>query len=181
MTNAIPCGNGYYCPGGDTIGVKCPAGTYNNRTGTKAASGCIDCPKGFYCLEGSINPTGKCQEGYYCEGGALSRAPNITNSKYPRNGLCPAGHYCPEGIAAPIQCPESTYRSTRGAARPSDCFKCNPGYYCRGTGLIASTTKCHAGWYCPEGSNDPTPSNYTCWPGHYCPNGTALPYPCPSG
>ena len=181
MTNTIPCGLGYYCPGGDTTGMKCPPGTYNNKTGAKAPSDCLDCPKGFYCLEGSINPTGKCQRGYFCQGGATSRAPNTTNAKYPLNGLCPAGSYCPEGTAAPVKCPDSTYRTSTGAASANDCSKCDPGYYCRGTGLTASTTKCYAGWYCPEGSNDPTPSNYTCWPGHYCPNGTALPKPCPPG
>ena len=181
MTSTIPCGRGFYCPGGDTIGVKCPAGTYNNKTGAKLASDCIDCPKGFYCLEGSIQPTGRCQEGYFCQGAAKSRAPNVTSIRYPLNGPCAAGYYCVEGTAAPVGCPEGTYRSSVGAARESDCSACEPGYYCKGTGLTASTTKCSGGWYCVGGNKSPTPSNATCWAGYYCPLGTGTPFPCPPG
>ncbi len=181
MTSQYFCRAGYYCPGGDTSGVKCPAGTYNNRTGAKLPTDCSDCPKGLYCLEGSVNPTGKCQKGYYCQGQAASKAPSTSTPKYPKNGPCESGAYCPEGTAAPVLCPEGTYRSTPGAASASDCAPCDPKYYCKGYGLKKPSGDCQGGWYCPEGSQDPTPKNLTCWAGHYCPNGTALPIPCPTG
>lgn len=177
----MPCGSGYYCPGGDTTGARCPAGKYNNKAGAKLPSECVDCPAGWYCLPGSINPTGKCQQGYYCQGGASSKAPNSTHPSFPLNGPCQPGRYCPEGTPAPVKCPEGRVRASEGAASASDCSLCDPGSYCKGTGLITPTGKCYGGWYCPEGSVGPTPKNYTCWPGHSCPNGTAQPRPCVIG
>ena len=181
MTSQYFCRVAHYCPGADSTGVKCLAGSYNNKTGAKTPADCSDCPAGLYCLDGSMNPTGKCQKGFYCQGQASNKAPNVSTIKYPLNGPCPAGYYCPEGVAAPVQCPEGTFRSVSGAASAADCSACDPGYYCKGYGLTKPTGKCQAGWYCLEGSQEATPKNLTCWAGHYCPVGTPLPVPCYTG
>lgn len=47
------CTKGNYCPEGATAVTKCAAGTYNHITGQKV---CLDCPAGFYCLEGQEEP-----------------------------------------------------------------------------------------------------------------------------
>ena len=47
-------------------------------------------------------------------------------------GLCPAGHYCPEGAIAPVPCGEGTYQSMTGK---STCVKCPPGKYCDEMGI----------------------------------------------
>ena len=184
MSAPIPCRQGYYCPGGDAQGVKCPAGTYQNKTGASSATDCSDCPTGRYCLEGSINPTGPCQPGFYCQGGSPTMSPFAQNiSKYPLNGPCPSGSYCPLGTTEPIKCDRGRYRNTTGAATALQCLPCTPGYYCKNYGSTYPTDKCAGGWYCPEGlmSKESTPENYTCPAGHFCPNGTALPKECETG
>lgn len=34
-------------------------------------------------------------------------------------------------------CPLGTYNPSQGMAAESDCFPCDPGYYCNATGLSA--------------------------------------------
>lgn len=182
MTEPINCKPGFYCPGGHE--QPCPPGTYNNRTGLSVDGACMDCIQGMFCPGlGNENPYGFCKEGYYCQGGAASMAPNQSHPRYPLNGPCPAGHYCPEGISAPEKCPKGTFRNTTGARNSGDCLPCTPGHYCADGGLEQPTGLCAEGWYCPSGhlSSVPTPDNFTCFVGHYCPNGTAWPLPCETG
>ena len=58
--------------------IPCPAGTYSNILYTKAASECQPCPAGYWCPEGTIDPSDPCDEGYVCVSGADSATPNST-------------------------------------------------------------------------------------------------------
>lgn len=182
MTSPPDCKKGYYCPGG--MSKACPPGTFNNRSGLSEQAACTDCTPGMYCPGfGNEEPKGFCKEGYFCQGGASSKVPNSTHPKYPQNGPCPAGRYCPEGTPIPVECPRGRFRNTTGARKSSDCFECTPGHYCETTGIIEPTGECLEGWYCPSShpTDVPTPENFTCFAGHYCPNGTAWPIECDTG
>ncbi len=37
---------------------------------------------------------------------------------------CTVGHFCPEGTADPIECPDGSYMTVRQAA---ECWNCTPG------------------------------------------------------
>ena len=39
-------------------------------------------------------------------------------------GRCPVGHYCPAGVAAPVECDNGTYAATEGL---SQCLTCPEG------------------------------------------------------
>lgn len=93
------CPAGHYCPSpdpeytdynrGTSVPHPCPPGTYNPNTGTKSASGCTDCPVGFYCEHyGSTAPV-LCEEGWYCDAKEVS--------SMPPNKFCPKGYYCTQG------------------------------------------------------------------------------------
>jgi len=182
MTAPIDCKRGYYCPGG--VAQACPPGTFNNRSGLSMESACSDCIPGKYCPGyGNEAPYGSCKEGYYCQGGASSEVPNATHPRYPLNGPCPAGRYCPTGVASPFLCERGTFRNSTGARNSGECFECAPGFYCETYGLTEPTGMCAEGWYCPSGhlSKVPTPDNFTCFAGHYCPNGTSWPIECETG
>ncbi|KAL8427177.1 hypothetical protein Efla_006804 [Eimeria flavescens] len=186
----LQCPEGHFCPEGTFDGGEhpCPLGTYNGEKGAKTASECITCPAGQFCgSRGLTKPSGDCFAGFYCKGGAWSPAPsalerNPDGDFYFSGGLCPSGHYCPEGADAPKACPEGTSSSALGGKRAEDCIACLPGYYCSnslGVGL------CAVGYYCTGNSTVPTPSEATqgarCPKGHYCPEGSYVPQPCPPG
>ena len=154
------CMPGYYCPGG--IGhtpVPCPAGSYSNAINITDSSECTPCRAGQYCEEsGSTSPTGPCASGYYCSSGMNTSEPAFVFTGI--GGVCPIGHYCPEGSGAPIGCDPGSYSSTEGH---TTCTLCPPGYYC------------------PVNATDFTP--YSCPVGHFCSEGTkfGLDFPCPAG
>lgn len=98
------------------------------------------CPGGYYCLEGSTDPSPcpehtlreypgartfndclPCPAGYWCKEGR------------PVPDLCPEGHYCLTGTG-PTECPRLHYRDVTGGADIADCFPCQPGYWCNTTG-----------------------------------------------
>ena len=118
---------------------------------------CYDCPRGYYCTEGTINPTA-CKEGHYC--------PAKTGTDEGEN--CQLGRYQPE------------------QGRTS-CLSCPPGKYCDETGKDVPKGDCDPGYYCKGGSTTATPSSSQetiggpCLAGEYCPAGSAWPIPCKPG
>jgi len=46
------CGTGHYCPTASPVVMNCPPGTYNSNATVNALSQCLECPPGYYCLEG---------------------------------------------------------------------------------------------------------------------------------
>jgi len=115
----IPCPVGNYCPEGSQP-IQCPAGSFSNQEYNQQESDCGNCTAGYYCnATGLTAESGLCAPGYYCPGGQSSITPS---------GLdCWAGHYCEEGSASPVFCPNGTYQPNGGQ---SACLQCDPGFYC---------------------------------------------------
>ncbi|KAI8480901.1 hypothetical protein Bbelb_413740, partial [Branchiostoma belcheri] len=177
---ADPCPPGYYCPARTGADLQlCPAGTYNPRTLLSSVDQCTDCDPGKYCqLPGRDSYTGPCAAGYYCESGVNLDKP--TGNHTGHGAICPAGHYCPEGSAAPLGCPAGQYTELEGQG---SCSQCEPGYYCPDNSTSYTDTLCPTGHYCPGG----TTSAYE----NPCPRGSYNPVngsdsaddclPCPAG
>lgn len=57
----IACAPGHFCPAGTATDTEspCAAGTWTNLTNLREQAECYQCPRGYYCLEGSAAPTGK--------------------------------------------------------------------------------------------------------------------------
>ena len=160
-----PCTTGYYCPEGTEFSTQfpCQPGTYNNESGLKALTECLDCPGGWYCEgEGLTEPTGLCFTGHYCTARAQSGSPNATSHG---GGRCERGFYCPGGTSTPIPCTPGSYCVTDGLGAPSDF--CDAGYYCRIGSSTATPNSSEVGGVCSEG--------------HYCPVNSTSPTPCPPG
>lgn len=174
------CPRGHYCPRETTTPFKCPPGTFNNETRATEPSDCTPCTPGQFCEGyGNTYPDGLCDEGWYCEKAAYSRRPvpkvNITFNNsvdftcplYSVNftgGICPLGHFCPQGSSEPKQCLRGSYCGQLGLASPEG--NCTAGYYCSGGDIIPNPRNCTAGYYCPEGTEREVP----------CPVGTFSPY-----
>lgn len=78
----------------------------------------------------------ECLAGYWCKSGSSNNLINRTiefqncSANADCSGLCPKGHYCPQGVDLPLPCPEHTYRDTEGAETPDQCAPCPAGFYC---------------------------------------------------
>jgi len=157
-------GTHIYQRGYDSQGKECPAGSYCIGDGTV-----VDCPKGYYCPQKSIQPTLCTTPGTYCP----------PKSSAPLD--CPMGSYCPTQISA-IYCPGGTFNWSYRQISQSACLTCTAGTYCPSGS--ATKLNCIAGTYCPTGSSTsnlcpsgfycPTPSTkYSCPAGYSCPEGTS--------
>ena len=108
---------------------------------------------------------------YYCE----IASENATSI------ICPIGHYCLVGSAAPTPCPHGTYSNTEANKNVTACTPCDAGKYCNDTGLFAPSDDCDPGFYCPGGNDLPNPIETVCPIGLHCPRGSAVPQPCDPG
>ena len=109
-----------------------------------------------------MKPLGECDPGFYCLEGSTTPRPIDTRAEL-GGGICPMGHYCPQGTAKAKPCPAGKYSLTRGLRATDECHTCPEGFFCE-TGT----------------------ANYLdspCPPGHYCPAGTKkrTQHPCPAG
>lgn len=81
--------------------MPCPAGRYSNKSATE----CAKCSAGYACKGSDIIPT-------------------------PPSGLCPLGHYCPDGLRE-VDCPAGTFGNITGAASEAEgCPPCPAGFFC---------------------------------------------------
>ena len=81
-----PCPPGTYCPQGrNTNFTLCDPGTFQPR---QAQRSCIDCPIGARCPDHGMRWYQKCPAGFACATWGTKEATT----------LCPAGHYCREGV-----------------------------------------------------------------------------------
>jgi hypothetical protein len=81
-----PCPPGTYCPEGrNTNFTLCDPGTFQPR---QAQRSCIDCPIGARCPDHGMRWYQKCPAGFACATWGTKEATT----------LCPAGHYCREGV-----------------------------------------------------------------------------------
>ena len=188
-----PCAAGYFCvnaawtdkpqdydnfTAGDCL---CPA----NSTGGK-------CQEGFFCPEGSDEPTA-CTGGFYCEGKGKENVTEqcdpgwfcTSGAKIPRpsdgitGNICPAGKYCPRGTETPRLCPQGRFSNNTGNSNKNNCSLCTEGSYCETEGLIKPTALCSAKYFCPPGEKQD--KNNSCTKGHFCPEGSPEPVKCHSG
>lgn len=207
--NACPAGS--YCPAGTPAPIACPAGTYGPHPGFGAASDCITCPKGEYCVGGQTSPTGNCTEGYYCEAGSYiatqvpcpartyrkfkggdsiascvkctsgNYCPEATGTPIP----CPPGHYCIIGTVDPEPCPKGTYNPGTGLKKITECLACPPGKYCDTLGQKAPSGDCDSGYYCVgnafTAAPQGPPTGGLCPRGGFCPTGSSGPSSCAPG
>eukprot|EP00347_Sterkiella_histriomuscorum_P018896 403343756 len=138
------CPAGSYCPKNSTQPLPCPAGTYNSFPGLRAASDCILCTPGYYCLESNSNqPDGICLAGYYCPQGSKQEDEIATDP----------GYYSLEGSQIQIKCEPGTYTNM---SAQTTCKQCDAGTYCDKFGMVFGE-ECPAGCYCPAGSVKPIP------------------------
>ncbi|RUS80256.1 hypothetical protein EGW08_011985, partial [Elysia chlorotica] len=175
--NAAPTGNcsaGWYCINGSsqaqtTInGGECQPGFFCPE-GSDAMQ---ECTPGSYCQTAGLDaPTGLCDAGYYCPLGSSS----VTQV------VCPVGHYCEQGSNNPDPCRNGTYAPITGLQSDTECYQCDGGFYCNGTGLSAVSGECDQGFYCPGGQSVPNPYDYLCPVGHYCLANSATPTRCVNG
>ena len=139
------CPVGHYCPENSGQPIKCVAGTYQNQT-TQVT--CVNCPSGFTCQEGQINPE-----------------------------VCPIGFYCPSGTekTSEILCANGSFGGSTGLSSQSDCSPCPEFNYCN-NGLNQGF--CAPGYYCEANSSNefefPCPLGFYCENGQKfaCPDGT---------
>ena len=70
------CGQGHYCPLGTQHKTQwpCPAGSFTNLTNLHRSEDCYTCTKGYYCVEGTVQPDSSvlCFAGHWCPPGKLS-------------------------------------------------------------------------------------------------------------
>eukprot|EP00817_Percolomonadidae_sp_ATCC50343_P003418 CAMPEP_0117418838 /NCGR_PEP_ID=MMETSP0758-20121206/542_1 /TAXON_ID=63605 /ORGANISM="Percolomonas cosmopolitus, Strain AE-1 (ATCC 50343)" /LENGTH=4727 /DNA_ID=CAMNT_0005199587 /DNA_START=68 /DNA_END=14251 /DNA_ORIENTATION=+ len=208
---AEACPPGYFCPQGTEFPRKCPVGTYNLNENLTAASECIVCTEGHFCIEGSVNVTGECAPGFYCPSGSTGAKqvpcsagtyrPNSLGRSQDDCSICPKGKFCPPGTSVPITCPMGHYcicgsgdpepcplgsfANVTGNTNVANCTLCPPGQFCDGVGLVYPTGPCDPGYYCQLGaytSQPPgPPTGGLCPPGGYCVLGSAQPESCPPG
>jgi hypothetical protein len=150
--NGGECQVGEFCPEGSAAPTNCTPGQYCDTSGLEA-------------------PVGECDPGWYCPSGSSS----------PRQMVCPQGYFCPLGTDLPEPCRNGTYGAADNLASAAECRDCDPGYFCNGTALTATTGPCDPGYYCPGGQSTPTPAEYVCWAGHQCVGANGLPERCDDG
>lgn len=208
------CPAGYYCLAGATSKIACPYGKYRDVPGGTSLSDCSDvpagyygpvmaltdsdqyeCPKGYYCPAGTIDPT-PCPVGTYgdatgytsgadcvpCDAGSYCPFPGMTDTTLI---TCTQGYYCVEGTISPIPCPKGTYGGSTGLTASSGCTACTGGKYCDEEGMTAPKGDCKAGFYCTGGAISSMPTDGTtgniCSVGGYCPEGSSAAVACADG
>ncbi|MES1909505.1 MAG: hypothetical protein MHM6MM_002234 [Cercozoa sp. M6MM] len=164
------CPSGHFCPANNSLPQECSTGSYRPLTGGTQQSDCRACDGGFFCAStGLSTPTAACSAGHVCTSGASQSDPTDNVTGY----ICPAGHYCPSGVLAPIPCLAGQTAPGTGNTAASDCEDCSAGFYCRD------------GFVCfGQASLSAPTDNVTgraCVPGTYCEQGSAVETPCDPG
>lgn len=123
----LPAPAGNYASGTGNDGfTPCDPGTYQNQPG-KAT--CKDCPPGYACPAGSVNPL-PCSKGFYADLKQpwCKECPKGTyQDKTAQRACkpCPAGAYCAATkMAAPTPCPAGRFGIKFSSATANDCAKC---------------------------------------------------------
>ena len=79
--------------------------------------------------------------GYYCHYGSNSSTPNLGEQA----DECPTGHYCPQGVSAPLACTPGTYNAATRRQDIADCQNCTGGQYCPDWNMTAAGPDCQQG------------------------------------
>ena len=182
------CPAGYYCLQSESpVQIKCPLGTYRDRTKAKGTDECLPCKDGNYCDRPGLDtkPTDECAEGFYCPEGSLNK---FGGTAYITTGWteddwnpCEPGNYCEIGSGADSMssCDKGFYTASKYLN--TTCAPCLPGKYCpdKGMSSIPIANNCKAGYYCEAGSYKETDSS--CDRYYHCPEGSAEQLNCNPG
>lgn len=113
----------------------CPPGSYQLRQGQGS---CETCPAGYYCQDQGkaymwsncwmIDMIDRCEHFFLYS--------YIYTSGMTHPLLCEKGFYCPRGSANHYPCPAGTYGNMSGLVEKWQCSLCDPGMYCKGTGMM---------------------------------------------
>ncbi len=123
----VPAPAGNYAAGTGNDGfTPCDPGTYQDQPG-KAS--CKDCPPGYACPAGSVNPI-PCSKGFYadlkqpwCKECAKGTYQDQTAQRACKP--CPAGAYCAATkMVAPTPCPAGRFGIKFSSVTANDCAKC---------------------------------------------------------
>jgi len=156
-TIPLPCEKSEFCVEGSFKGEKCPIGTYGDSTSLTNSSQCLPCPGAKFCRDGVVS--GDCSQGHFCRSGMGEPTPEVVYNpsqlfdiegfwSQQNGGQCPPGHYCQNATSNPVQCPNSTTRSTTHGVDTDDCGLCPAGYICWPGDPVP--TPCYTGYYCKE-------------------------------
>jgi hypothetical protein len=96
----LPCETGYYCSGGCTAPVPCPAGTARSTVAAVNATDCAACTAGSYAPAPGTSVCALCPAGYKC----------ATASGVPV--ACAVGQYSGAGVTACTACATGTYAAS---------------------------------------------------------------------
>ena len=139
--------------------IKCPAKTYNDKTGATSQDACKACDN---CGDELANISDKtCDAGTDCQTGLP----------------CDPGYYCPENKSIRQACPPGTYMldNKTGSETSDDCLPCKENYYCPDSAMFESNVEnfecSKSNYFCESGSAVETPSVSICPIGSYCVNG----------
>ena len=111
VTGCLPCGEGYFCPGGD-VRKLCPGSELSSIAEVQAANTLLDLMDSASCV---------------CPAGTKSATGD------PGCVLCGHGTYCPAGLPEAM-CPANAWSPTGSKSR-ADCL-CDVGYDPAGTGAL---------------------------------------------
>ena len=209
----FPCKVGHYClqttnPASPTPPTQCAAGSYRNTVGAAAQTDCVECPAGYYCPLGNVQPI-PCEASYYCPLGSGNMTECEEGHYCPAIAFemtdCPAAYYCEALAGVPTKCangyycgakcvtPEKCPLGTMGTNifyninETVSCRVCEPGFYANSSNpedVVCDL--CTAGYICTGGCTEEFPETdadggYVCPIGAYCPKGSYGPTPCPAG
>jgi len=139
------CAVGGYCDAIDSCngGFKpCPAGTFNNETGSNSTNACKLCPAGSFSIEVGANSTKSCQQ---CEPGTYQDEEGQTRCK-----SCKEGQFQNETNSVYCkQCKEGFYAANTGSVECIPCSYPLSSYY--GSNLCSF---CKEGFYLNDSSID---------------------------
>ncbi|XP_064629299.1 uncharacterized protein LOC135488586 [Lineus longissimus] len=195
------CRGGHYCPIENMMtpgplcleGFFCSGGADNPKQNP--------CPKGSYCVNGTMHPTPcpvgtfsnqthltshnqcrNCSAGSYCGYEGLTSpsgecwagyyCPGGMKQPNPSSHVCPRGMQCPNGSAQYQPCEAGAYTSTAGKG---SCSPCPPGFYCLPavpSNSSRNILSCPVGYYCPQGTYNDQLRMYEVTQCKPCPGGT---------
>eukprot|EP00942_MAST-04A_sp_MAST-4A-sp1_P009461 g9461.t1 len=146
-SDATICALGYMCPGGKNPKSSCPKGSTTTVLGSSTCilcepgtyrlnesnKECVQCPHGFKCQRGTINPL-RCETGTYAASGSSSCTACDLGKFTALKGqkvctTCPPGQYQDgKGQIKCIPCPIDTFSLTTGNTAPAQCLKCTTDF-----------------------------------------------------
>jgi hypothetical protein len=155
-----------WCPSGSYSTLKtgishlctpCPAGTYNENTGSTSPSACLNCPEGAFCLARSNSSFGSgfCSAETYSTSGS-----GVNASCLP----CPRGRRCMPGCGSnngSMPCDECKPGSFFHVGHKK-CRLCSPGTFNNANTSTTSCNVCSLGWIAQD------PGSHMC---SQCPSG----------